>query len=248
MVRLRTDTAILLLQWMREARDANGSLPSNMEDLFTNLADQIDHPNHIQDMLDKVARLLTSTTVINGRVLTQLRAAILSPSELAKVEAADKITGGCYQCGSEIREGEIASQYDGRMVCVRCMTPVIASCKSCNQMLDLPGIGRILSKVYKSCHCATTQAAPPMIDEPQVIEERPAVRQARVTFQEALRQAEQEVAARRRVRPVPAEAPPPPAPATTATATTLGRLLVADANTMTWREMPPTVGTNNEEQ
>lgn len=131
-------------------------LSPNIEEALTSMRDQMDNPGHAADLIDTIARLLNQNKnyVFNGKFLANLQKAILSPSELARVKAMENKFYSCMTCGRDLHDGETVTFYNNNVVCYRCVHPTLVTCGGCNHPLPVPGVSRVITKVVKSCeHC-----------------------------------------------------------------------------------------------
>lgn len=119
------------------------------------LTDQIDKPRHFDDMVDIIYNLVNhpnAKLTLNGKIIGQLRNALLSPREVAVLEANLKTWQACGRCGAEIAAGEIASFSGQTPMCYKCVKPVSIMCERCGKLHPIPtGVSRVLTKMTKEC-------------------------------------------------------------------------------------------------
>lgn len=152
-------------------------ISGGFEEAFEQLREQIrdgGSGNHNGgELLDIVANILAENrgrNVLTGKLLTTLRSALLSPSEMAKLKAMEKSHVGCAMCGRTLHNGELMTISSQAPVCINCMTPESVTCGNCQQSLPLTdGIRRIAIKTLKECaHCKAGEV--PKSDEDVKIE------------------------------------------------------------------------------
>lgn len=118
------------------------------------IADQLRHPDHTTELLDTIAELLASPkakTLLSHQMLADLRAAVLRPSELAKVRVVKDTFMVCAHCGTGFAEGEVATMYGQLPHCGTCRHPEIMTCSGCRTKRPLNTIMRLIQKMVKEC-------------------------------------------------------------------------------------------------
>ena len=163
MVRLTEDQARGLLQLVRDSGVDVSFIGSNAHEALTVLQEQLDAPNHSSDLIDQMAGLLKESgarSIISSEMLRRLRKAILTPRELATVDAVR--ANHCMKCGTQIHVGELCSvQGVGEVCCYFCAAPNVLTCRGCHHVLALStGVGRVIQKMVKECsHCKAAEEA-----------------------------------------------------------------------------------------
>lgn len=173
MIRISEETAGRLL---------GGDLPD--EKSLTSIREQLDNPNHANDLLDRMAKLLTHPSTknnLNSGLLQSLREAILTPSEWATVATQFKMVQSCRSCGKRIEDAEVLVVIEGNQYCMNCYAPRYTSCGSCqagSSALTGADSRRLLKfRSNGNCKvCGQKEAPPkqrkqPVEDEPAIIEE-----------------------------------------------------------------------------
>ena len=165
MIRLTEDQARGLLQLVRDA-GIESQAGENAYSALTGMQEQLDSPNHSADLIEKMASLLkqaSSRSILSAETIKALRMAILTPRELANLDAIK--ANHCVRCGRQLLPGEVCSMHGvGEVYCYFCLPPQTMSCQHCHERLMLStGVGRIIQKMVKECtYCkaAALGAAP----------------------------------------------------------------------------------------
>ena len=219
MIKINSVHAIELLTFIRMSGTVIGP-ETQLGEAIRVIDEQLATPTHAKDLVDIVADILASPkakVILTGDFLVALRLAILSPRELAKVNALAAEWAGCTKCARKISDGGITSLYGQSPYCIHCHFPQSFNCPNCNSHQTLPdAIYRIIRKLIKECKVCANKATDPTI-APEFI---PADDTMLIQDREIERQLGRGV---RRVQP------PPPPHLTWTTATTLVQPPIPDA-------------------
>lgn len=163
MVRLTNEQG----RWVLDA--LRGAKPGTAKQLADTIEMQLNSPHHDQDLIETIAEIIATPTarlVLGGALLTNLREAVLSPRELARVRALQHTWQSCCRCGGKISDREITSMSGQQVYCANCLTPTLHTCPKCKQVHPLPGIDRLVKKHTVACAvCAAGGIAEPVEEE-----------------------------------------------------------------------------------
>ena len=198
MVRLQADQAHQVMRWLMDVIPRATEIPEPIKRTLEQIDEQINNPRHADDLFDRIAAILLtpshkSLLTGNSKVIQQLKEAVLSPRELAKMSAISRTFQACTTCKKAILNGEVASLHGQLPYCYACMPPNLMSCGKCATAHPLPvGATRIMTKVLKECKCDGAGEVAQAVDAPGAYIEL----DDPVTFTEAVRRTNTAAAAR----------------------------------------------------
>lgn len=143
-----------------------GFLVGDMGEPFRSLRDhlqqQLDAPDHQEDLIETIASIVNSSTAkvaMPNVFVDALRRAILSPRELSRLKALKDTHQKCGSCERELQSGEMVSLHNQLPLCIACRTPTSYACPKCHGKIGMPtGIMRIIKKSIVECvTCALPQ-------------------------------------------------------------------------------------------
>ena len=184
MIRLTYDQTKALINQLKDAAIIM-PLRGDAREALGTLEEQFAHPHHDSDMIERIATILQAPrakSILGGEYLRMLRKALLSPREIAGIEAVKALH--CVRCEVPIADGELCSFTDSESIfCWHCNQPTSIPCRGCNTSITLPtGVGRVVQKAFKECTQCAAQRQP--IPEPPITA-REAERRIEAIFNEA---------------------------------------------------------------
>lgn len=151
-----------------EALRQQGTVPAagsrseaHLQLLETTITEQAAAPSHAADLVDKIAAILLDPSIreLGHGSLAQLRAAVLSPKELASVTSRLERPISCRDCGNSIGEEEVCSRLGQYIYCYRCCPPLRVRCSKCEDGVDISQIHRTIERAVER-HTCREAAAP----------------------------------------------------------------------------------------
>lgn len=185
MIRLSNEQAMWLLDVFKAIDGAAEKLgvPTVGQQDRLGVADRINEqlakPRHEQDLFEQIYTIITGASarvLLPGSILASLKAALLSPRELAASNALSKTWSQCSSCLKKIDDGEMMTMSSQQPVCIRCVYPDYLKCSKCAKLHSFPQttLSKAINKVLGTCECLVTpnkvkdQMAGIIRDEPVV--------------------------------------------------------------------------------
>lgn len=154
MIRLSHDDARQLVDLLRSAPGAP------FEHIAVTLREQLESPNHCNDLVDTVAAVLMDGKY-RASHLDLLRRAILSPRELTTFKATLKKNRTCARCSQELLDYESVTMVSGDVHCYRCAYPEYVRCATCHEAVPVEGIQRTIQRHLQRHTCSPRPADQP---------------------------------------------------------------------------------------
>jgi len=166
MVRLMPSQARELLDLITQLAPSADQIPTPIAETLRKVREQIDNPTYDVDLVDTITSLLLdypgAGSVLGGTRLMLLKDAVLSPSDLAKVNAS-QVNFCCGACGKDLQQGEMVGVYGKIIACHRCAVPELVGCK-CGKVHDVSNLSRLLAKTFKGCAGCETNTIEPAVE------------------------------------------------------------------------------------
>lgn len=158
MIRLTPEVARQLLEALSymQGIPIPGSVARQVSHLSTIVQEQLDRPNHGEDLISTVVQVLMDHRLgrgLNSSTMEGLRSAVLSPSELARFQATLKRAGQCHSCGVPFLDYGVAVHSDRRFYCYRCLAPEVVTCPECDGVVDVSGVNRTIKRSFSRHTC-----------------------------------------------------------------------------------------------
>lgn len=159
MVRLDNDSAAALVALLR-----NQALPEEIRLAVGSMQEQLDRPQFHGEVVERLAEIVArpnARSILSGEALVRMRRALLSPREMAELEATTRKGVGCINCGRKIASHELCTIDGMNIYCYRCIKPAYLSCK-CGDLKKLDLNAKILrtQRECKLCHRIEKGEAP----------------------------------------------------------------------------------------
>src|SRR3990167_48143 len=168
MIRLTTGAALSLLDVIEAllpaVRGSTQEIP--FREVRSILKEQLNANHHFDDLVDTIASAIQDPriTSLNKERLDLLRKSLLSPLELAKFKSTRSKKQSCVGCGRGLNDYESVTLRVGEIFCYQCFHPEVVTCVTCDQVIEVSGIQRTITRALQRHTCSAAQEAPPQID------------------------------------------------------------------------------------
>src|SRR3990167_5389660 len=156
MIRLTNNMARSLLDVLEAALPAIRE--AQVAEVRGVLNEQLNATHHFDDLIDTVVKVLGDPhiTSLNKDQLALLRKGLLSPLELAKFNSMRSKKQDCTRCERELSNYEAVTLSGGKIYCHQCLHPEVVTCVTCNQLIEVGGIQRTVTRALQRHTCTTT--------------------------------------------------------------------------------------------